>query len=189
VQERTEDGIMHLSDNNVTVSIPQIFGSKAICNGFEIPSAKLWDIIAFFMSKGVKTPRDILIDEAKRSEIYRLAKRGIIVWTTKPEESDVHIKGNVYARRENQRIRPLVDRFNIQIAKIIDGEEAEVLEELFDACATIGFYPVGAVDKRYFFSKDPEQVFKAFGTRSWLKIGVFLKRPGSSYVSIDLTTK
>ena len=187
VQERVENGVMHLSDGNVTVSIPKVFGAKATCNGFEIPSARIWDILAYFMSKEVKAPREVIMEEAKRSEIYRLAMQGMIVWTQSPGEFDKCIKGNVYARPERQRVRPLVDKFGIKIAKIIDADEADVLEELFDACASLGLYPVGAVDGRYFFAKDPEAVFKAFGTRAWLKIGVFLKRPGSSSVAIDLS--
>lgn len=186
IHEETVDGVLHIRSDSDHIEVPLSYGSTVLCNGKPVPSARVWELIGFFLSHNKQTPREHIIAEVKRSEIYRQEITGLIVWTKSPQAKDVQIAGNVYARPERQRIRVLTEQFNIKIAKIDGPVTEEVLEEIFDVCESLGLYPCASVDDRYFFTKDPEAVFEAFGTRDWQRLAVYFKRPSASCVTIKL---
>jgi hypothetical protein len=187
LQEETIDGVLHLTTDTDKMEIPLNYGAAITCNGKVVPSARVWELIGFFLSKGKQTPREHIVSEVKRSEIYRQEITGLLVWTQSPQDKDVLIEGSVYARPERQRIRILLDAFNIKIAKIdAPTVTVEILEELFNVCETLGLYPVASVDDRYFFAKDPDAVYKALGTTDWQRCAVYFKRPSSSHINIRL---
>lgn len=155
-------------------------------NGSQIPSARIWEIIANHLCEGLKVPREMLVAEARRAKIYQQLEKGLIVHTLNPKDKDILVDGSVYVRVDMQRIRPLVDRFSIKIAKIEGEYTAEKVKETNDAMEELSFYPVAAGEDKIMYSRDPEEVFEAFGTRDWVRLAVYFRRPGSSFVNLDL---
>lgn len=188
ISEAIVNNNLEISDGRDTLIIPlQSWGHPAIIfGGNRIPASRIWNLIGESMKKGEKTDRNLLLEEARRSEIFRQVDSAIIIHTYNPIATDAGIMGNVYARKERQRVRVLVDRFNIKIAKA-DGElTPEVLAELLEACETLGLFPCGMADDQLYICKDPETVFSAFGSRSWQRIQIFARRPSASSVPLDL---
>lgn len=188
--EEIKDGYLVITSTacGSKLSLPMVaWGHPGVLfNGNHIPSAKLWGIIASHAIEGKTTPRPDLIREAKRAEIYRQLKHGMYVWTINPKPEDRLVEDSMYVREDKQRIRPLIDRFDITICKIEDEITPSVIQTITSFFAQQSLFPVGMVDERIYLSKDPEAVFEAFGSRDWLRIGVFFKRPGSSSVPLTI---
>lgn len=187
--EEVKDGYLVItSPCGAALSLPTaVWGHPGVLlNGNNIPSAKLWAIIAGYAIAEKVTPRQELIAEAKRAEIYRQTTRTMHVWTLTPKPDDTNLDGFMYIRKDKQRIRPLVDRFNITICKVEDEITPQVIQEITEYFSQQSLFPVGMVDERIYFAENPEVVFEAFGSRDWLRIGVFFKRPGSSSVPLTI---
>lgn len=192
VAEKVEGNwIVLQNDKGITLELPRnAWGSPDVrVNGNQVPSAKIWGLIGSCRAEGKKVPRSTLMEEARKAEIYRQLDTHMLVWTRTPHESDepVDASKNVYMRKEKQRIRPLVHDLDIKIAKIDVQPTPGMVKDLHDVCATIGLYPVGAGDDRVLYSKNPQAVFDAFGSKDFVRIMVYCRRPGSSSVSLDLT--
>lgn len=174
-------------DNNI-LSLPRgEWGSPDVTfNGNQIPSAKIWKLIASYMVENAEPDLENLFNEAKIANIFRQLEIGMIVWTLNPKKTDMSIQDNVYVRKEKQRIRYLANKFEVKIAKIEGSFDPDTILEVHKACLTVGLHPVGCVDERLYYCRSPEKVFRAFGSSDWLRIGVFLKRPSSSSFSLSI---
>lgn len=157
-----------------------------IFNDNQIPSAKIWRLIAKYMMEEVQIDLEELLHEARIANIFRQLEIGLLIWTLNPEKKDAHVKGNVYIRKERQRIRHLTDKFQIKIAKIDGDFTPEVVKELHEVCLTLGLHPVGCVDERIYYARSPEKVFRAFGSNDFTRIAVYCKRPSSSSFPLAL---
>ena len=182
------DGRTVVSQNGDVLSLPhgEWGHPDVLFKGNRIPSARIWALIAESLMRGEAPSAEDILHEAKRSEVFRQLETGLIIWTLNPEKQDVHVQGNVYIRKEKQRIRYLADKFKVKIAKVSGDFTPEVVRELNTVCLTLGMHPVGCVDGRIYYSRDPEAVFKAFGTRQWVRVGIFCKRPSSSSFVLDI---
>ena len=178
--------MLTLEHNGSTLEIPGSFGEPGIkFNGRVIPSARIWDLAAYHMVRGERTPREKLFTVARNSEVFRWEQTEMLVHTLTPRKTDQHIFGAVFARHERQRVRPLVSKFDVRIAKV-DGEiTTDAVDELHYVAKRLGREPVGMNDGRIYYAKDPQTVFDAFGTKDWVRIAVYLKRPGGSSVPIN----
>jgi hypothetical protein len=167
--------------------IPDHFGSNNVTYGNnQIPCANIWNLIGTHMSQGTVVPTKELLQVAEDAETFRWSSIRMLVHTSLPRKTDVPVEGNIYQREEKQRVRPLVDKFGIVIAKIESEMSSLAVRELHRVCGHRDLYPVGMVDSKIYYAPDPEQVFDAFGSRDWVRIGVFLKRPGSNFVDISM---
>jgi len=166
--------------------IPNFFGSNDVTyGGHQIPCANIWDLIGAHMARSTVVPTDELLQVAEDAETFRWENNKMLVHTMTPRKTDHVVGGNVYWRQEKQRVRPLVDMFQVVIAKIESELSPTVVSELHEVCGHKNLYPVGMVNDKIYYAPDPERVFQAFGSRDWVRIGVFLKRPGSSSVEIS----
>ena len=188
------DGFMQIiSANNRVLRFPdprefhQWGSNQVTLDGKQIPSARIWDYLAKCKQKEEQFSYDKLMNEAERAEIYSQLDTGMIVYTLFPKKDDRLISGNVYARKEKQRIRYLANKFLVVIGKFEEPVTPEVIKEMNAACAGIKYYPVGCVDDRIYYTKDPEAVFNTLDTKDVTKIGVFLKRPSSSSFVLNLS--
>jgi len=165
----------------------QNWGSSDVTlNGKSIPSAKIWELIAAFLAHNKKVPDAIVIDEAKKAEIYRLISSGKITWTLTPEEGDKHLSGHIYSRKSKERVRCLVDHFNIRMGKIDGAPDKQNITEMCEYCATIGLYLVAYQEDKMYFAENPQQIYDAVGSDSPIRLSVFLKRPSASFIEIKL---
>lgn len=175
---------------NDVLKIPKLryWGSAEVYfNENKIPSACLWELCATFLVHGKKVPKHLLFEEAKRADIYRLIDSGQIVYTTTPRDGDIEKAKNIYVRREKQRVRYLVKRFGIKIAKIEGDVTASAIRELCDFCANIGLYPVAYQENKIYFCANPDEVYQAVGGFDPIRLFVYCKRPSSSSFKIKLT--
>lgn len=156
-------------------------------NGERIPAAKLWTMFGKYKAAGMKVPRPLIIEEAKLAEVYRQTDGQTIVLTDSPQDKDIKLEDEIYARNERQRVRPLVKELDLRMAKIDGDVDARKLTHLLHFFRKEGWYPVAFADGRLMFSKDPENVFKLFGSRDWLRIMVYLRRPGSCSIPLDMS--
>lgn len=177
-------------DGNV-LEIPNLndWGSSNVTyNGNVIPAARLWELIGAFLVHGKKVPKELLFEEAKRADIYRLFDAGQIIWTEAPRENDIPVsqERNVYARRDKQRVRVFLQEFGIKIAKIEAQPNKNNILQLAEVCAENGLYPVAAQEQKIYFAPDPQLVYAAFGSNDHLRLAVYIKRPSSSSLKIHL---
>lgn len=190
MQETRENGIWILEDDEGNVlRVPYVnLGGPIYLNGDLLPSGKLWSMLVDAGIKGEKLPRKEIMEEALRAQIYIQRIESSLLLTPVAPKGSQHVHGDVYLISNHQRQRPLVERFNLTIGKIkAQGINGPMVQQLLDAAELLGLQPVGGQDNKYYFSKNPEEVFDALGTRDWVRIGVFLKRAGSSSVQLDLT--
>lgn len=187
--ENLSEQRLELTKDGKTLTIPiTSWGHPDVTyNGARIPSSRIWGMLGAALKDGRKASRSALMDEAARAEVYRLVDAGIIIWTLSPLPADKGLSGNVYVRRDRQRIRPLVDMFKIRIAKCEGPMTPDIVKEILDVCADIGLFPVGFADDRLYFSQDPEKVFSAFGSRDFTRIAIYCRRPGASAVTVRLS--
>ena len=178
---------MKITHNSDVLEVPDTgFGSAGIMlNGQVIPSARIWNLAASYLARGEITPRDLLFKQAQESAVFCWRPTDMLVQTQKPKDGDELLKYDIYKREERQRIRPLVDRFDLRIAKLEEPSDIN-MRHMHEVAEGLGFSPVGYNDGRVFYAEDPEEVFRAFGSNDWARIGVMCKRPGSSSVSLDL---
>lgn len=188
--ERVEKQHLILTDSEATLAIPVGSGDWGNQNlrldGKRIPSGRIWALIAKHTAAGEKTPRPLLMAEAKRSGLYIQHNHDMLVYTVEPQIGDRGISGNVFMRRETQRVRPLLERFGIVVAKIEPPLDATSVNQMHEAAETIDLYPVAAGDNRIMYAPDPQAVFDAFGSKDWVRIYVYLKRPGSSSTPLNI---
>lgn len=188
--EKVENSRLNITDGSAVLSIPIANGdwgsSDITLDEQRVPSGRIWSMIAYHAAKEEKTPRTTLLAEAKRAALYRQEAVGMLVYTTEPRKGDKGVLGNVYYRNEKQRTRPLLVRFGIWVAKIEAPVDAASMRQTHEAAESLGLYPVAAGDDRVMYAPDPEAVFSAFGSRDWVRIYVYLKRPGSTSVKINL---
>jgi hypothetical protein len=177
-----------IKDGKNTLVLPDSFGHTNVkLNGNKIPSAKIWDFVARYLARGDRVPQDQLLTVAMESEMFRWEPTTMLVYTLKPWPDDRPTDTtNIYWRTDRQRVRPLVDEFDVRIARIYDTGSLEVaVRTLHEFAAKRGWYPVGMNDNRVYYTSDPQSVFDAFGTKDWVRIGVYLKRPGGSSVEVS----
>lgn len=175
-------------DGNV-LEIPKVkyWGSSDVYfNNNKIPGAKLWEICAAFLAHGKKVPENLLFEEAKRAEVYRLLDSGQIVYTTTPREGDIPKAPSIFVRMEKQRVRTLVKRFNIKIAKIEGELTSLAIRELCIFCAGINLHPVAYQENRIYFCEDPQKVYDTVGSTCPIRLAVYCKRPSSSSFKVIL---
>lgn len=189
--EKVENSRLVITDGSATLSIPIANGSwgspDITLDGQKIPAGRIWTAIAYHTAKEKKIPRPVLMAEAKRAALYRQEAADMLVYTIKPRKGDKHITGNVYSRAEKQRTRPMLERFGIRVAKIEAPVDVGSVRQMHEAAESLGLYPVAAGDDRVMYAPDPEAVFTAFGSRDWVRIYVYLKRPGSTCVPFTLS--
>jgi len=183
------DQRLELVENGQILQIPVTkWGHPDVTyNGNRIPSARLWGMLANSLKKGEKASKKALMDEAARAEVYRLVDAGVIIWTTAPLPGDKGLDGNVYVRKDRQRVRPLFNKFNIRVAKSEGPMSPDVVKEILDVCTDIGLFPVGFADERLYFSQNPEEVFHAFGSRDFTRIAIYCRRPGASATTVEFS--
>lgn len=187
-EEVTKNFVSITSDTGDILLIPRgEWGQPLNLNGNVIPSARVWATIADYAIQGVAPSRSAIMEEAKRAEIYRLLEQGILVRTDTPREKDKELVPGIYLRMDRQRVRPLLSEFSLAIAKIEAEYSTDNVLAMHAYCKSIGLSPVAAADGRIMYSKDPQAVFNAFGTKDWTRLMVYIRRPGSSSVSLDLT--
>ena len=167
-------------------SFQQWGSSDVTLNGNKIPAAKIWQLVAAFLAHGKKVPEKLLIEEAKKAEIYRLIGSGKIVWTLNPEEDDKQLSGNVYSRKSKERVRYLVDKFNLIMGKIDGNVNKESITEMCNYCATLGLHLIAYQEDKMYFSQDPEAFYEAMGSSDPIRLAVFCKRPSASFISVNL---
>jgi hypothetical protein len=173
-----------VNDEGDALVLPSLvdYGSvNVLYNGNRIPSARLWAIAGAFLARGKQPSQKLLFDEAKRANIYRLIDSGQIVYTLDPRPTDKAIGENVYARKERQRVRFLVDHFRIKLGKIEGKLDKTSITEICKCCANIGLFPIAYQGNRIFFTADPGALYAALGTTDSIRIAVYLKRPSSSH--------
>lgn len=183
-----ENGRTIISKDGAVLSLPRgEWGHPDVTlNGNQIPSSRIWALIAnYLMEEQAPDPEEIL-QEAKRVEIFRQLETGLIIWTLNPGKKDVKLHGDVYIRKEKQRVRYLADKYGVKIAKVEGDFTPDAVRELHEACLTLGLHPVGCVDERIYYTRDPEAVFKAFGSRDVTRLAVYFKRPSSSGFTLDI---
>ena len=163
------------------------FGSRNMrFNGMDVPSTKLWDFAAEYLGKSQKVPKNKLFELAKRASVFAWKPTDMLLHTHNPDKEDEHIAENVYKRSEKQRIRPLSAKFKVIIAKFDGTYSVEAAKEMHEVAEQIGYFPVGMNDERIYYAKNPSEVFNAFGTQDWVRIAVYLKRPGGAKVPLSL---
>lgn len=188
-EEIVDGGTLVLSDDKDVVNIPmREWGNpNVLLNGNKVPSARLWMMIAnHIINKGGKMKREILMDEAKRAAIYRQRKNKMWIYTHSSLKNDSHLIGSLYERNVAQRIRPLVDELGIQLCKIEDEPTPDVVSDTLLLAEKLGWFPVAASRKKIMFHPKPQEVFDLFGTKDWARIYVYLKRPGSVNVLLEV---
>lgn len=175
-------------DTNDELKIPTIiyWGKPVIFNGNQIPSARFWELVGAFLSVGKEAPNRLLFAEARRADIYRLIDSGQIIWTEKPRTTDKHLGGNVYARLDKQRVRFLLPRLGVKLAKIEDKPTKQNITELCNECAKLGLYPVANQEHKFYFAAEPEKVFEYMQSTDHVRLAVYLKRPSSSRTVIRI---
>lgn len=184
----TEYSTLVDEDTNDELKIPTIiyWGKPVIFNGNQIPSARFWDLVGAFLSVGKEPPSKLLFAEARRADIYRLIDSGQIIWTSNPRLSDKLLGGNVYARLDKQRVRFLLPRLGVKLAKIEDKPNKQNITELCNECAKLGLYPVANQEHKFYFAAEPEKVFEYMQSTDHVRLAVYLKRPSSSCMVIRL---
>lgn len=189
ITKKVANGTMTLSsDLGDELIIPlSVWGHPNVrYNGNVIPSAKMWDFIGRKMANGEQFSTADLMDEARRADMYRFLEGKILVWTLNPRKEDKQLEKNVYIRRERNRIRPLVERFNVVIAKLTDVSPLSV-KEMIETCKKYKYKPFAMGEDRILFSRDVEKIFDTFGTRDWVRLYVYFKRPGATSVDLNLS--
>lgn len=192
LSEQLVDGYLTLSDeigNVLEIPLPKVYGWGHLnvrLNGERIPCARLWQIIADYMVKEEQVPRSLLMEEALRAELYRQLDQSMLIWTVEPLPGDKPITEYVVLRKEKQRKRPLAERFGITIGRLDGPVDSTTVQQLNSAAESLGLGPVAAGEDRVFYSKNPQEVFGAFGSTDWVRLYVYLKRPGTSSVHLDL---
>ena len=131
-------------------------------------------------------PEHLLLEEARRANIYRLIDSGQLVYTKAPRDGDIEKGKHIYVRKEKQRVRALVKRFGIKIAKIEGELEAVAIKDLCAFCADIGLYPVAYQENKIYFCTDPDMVHKAVGGFDPIRLIVYCKRPSASSFKVKL---
>jgi hypothetical protein len=173
--------------NNKELLIPdQNFGGPISYDSHHIPSAKIWDLIGTYMAREQQVPTAELIATAEEAEIFRWDQHRMLVHTPTPRKTDALLSGSVYWRQERQRVRPLIERFKVVIARIESELSPTVVQELHSVCGQHGLWPVGMNDGRIYYTAEPDRVFEEFGSKDWVRIAVMLKRPGGSFVEVTL---
>ena len=186
--EESTDRYVTITHNQEQLQIPHLkyWGSSEVFyNGNKIPSARLWELAGAFLAHSKQVPRHLLFEEARRANIYRLIDSGQIIWTTAPRDGDKHLSGNIYARKEKQRVRFLVKLFDIRLGKVEGKPNRENITELCEFCETIGLYPIAAQENKIYFCEHPEDVKRMFNTDDILRLAVFLKRPSASCIEVN----
>ena len=190
INEAKVNGCLVLNDGEMEVPYTAWGHPEVRVNGQKVPSSRLWAMMAENLARGEKTPREQILAEGRRAEIYVQKPGRLLYWTEKPDPKDEWVSGDVYWHKDKVRGRPLVDEFGIVLARIVGPAEPDhapqALRELHAAAAQIGLLPVAGGDGHYMYCQDPELVFEAFGTRNWQQLYKFLKRPGTSFVEVRL---
>ena len=160
---------------------------NVLFNGDKIPCSRLWEVIATAKEQKMKADRLELLEEAQRASIYIQAGRRGLVHTSAPKQGDRLVADNVYIRHEECRIRPLVDKFELIRGKLEVVGPTEMREFLRVSAERISLYPVAADNAGHVvLSRNPEEVFSAFGSRDWVRLYVLLKRPGSTSIPLSI---
>jgi hypothetical protein len=60
------------------------------------------------------------------------------------------------------------------------------VDTMHKVCAALGYEPFAMGDKRIMYSKDRERIYEAFGSKDWVRLYVYFKRPGSSVYNVDI---
>ncbi len=181
---RRNDNVLEIQDTVEDI------GSTVFLNGYAIPSAGIWEIIVDSLTAGERADEGALMDEAERAYLYRLIEGRKLVVTDRALASDIETAHpKVFIRKESQRIRALVDFFDLTIGTIEGDKTPEKVRALiFAAKETLEKNVVGTIDGRYFFSSLPATEFLAqFGTKDWHKVAKFLKRPSPTTIDVDWT--
>ena len=189
IQRRTAKALELESEFGEILSIPtSSWGTPDVrFNGERIPCARLWKIIADNLAEGRNPSAGELLNEARRADIYRVLDGRMLVWTNFPRtDIDTQFEGRVYARREKFRMRPLMPRFRVVMAKLEEVAPYSV-REMIRACEKMGLYPFAAGEDKMFFSRQAEEIFRLFGTKDWVRLYVYFKRPGTSPTQLDFT--
>jgi len=179
--------MINIAVHEDSLTIPNEFGSPDVhLNGNHIPSARVWGVLQNAMAHETTVDKEYLLSVAKESETFRWYMTTMLVYTHEPKKDDRHVIGSVYERHERQRIRPLTDKFDVTIAKSDYELNPEIAKSLHEAAASLGLGPVGMNDGRIYYSTNPQAVFDAFGTSDWVRVAVYLKRPGGSSTKVNL---
>lgn len=193
--EKHEDGFMILEGEGrvFELDLAQWGNASVFMDGSQIPCARIWDIVLDALEKNTRVSRELLFEEAKRASMYGQDRVRMLIWTETPDKfEDEHIKGNVYWRRDYARKRPLVEEFDLVMARLDPSDAAtpENFLELAMVAEEQGLFPVAGSDNKYMFAPSPQRVYDALHCQpsDWAKIMKMARRPGRHGHKVDLSS-
>jgi hypothetical protein len=194
LEETMQDGFMILTDGKRTLELDlSSWGNANVyIDGMQIPSSRIWELVLDALESKKRVDRPTLFAEAERASMYAQATTHMLLWTLNPNSTrDERLRGNVYWHRDMTRMRPLMEKLDLVAGKLSPSAAATAknLEELFDVAAEHGLYPVGGADNKYYFSKNPDDVYRRLQCKpsAWMNIIKLARRPGQHGYKVDLT--
>ena len=166
--------------------LPQNLGGEITFNNRVIPSSRLWHVINDALAEDRPADRALLIREAKRALLFSMETRPLLIYAETHINGEDMLSKHVARVHEPIRARPICLEYDILPAYVRNTPvTGDVLRELVDVAEGLNMKPVGAVDNRFFFHENPDQIYSTFKTTDWHRLGVYFKRPGEPVFTLE----